>query len=134
MCSAPASRFLIFEESFGAPCPDGFSDDWKVVPRYWGEGEGFEVVVTVKQWFRIFNERFIIISRQPCNDTAAVAGFAGYVAEFGDVFGTIAGFFEFCWFRFWLSEHFVEFKFRPEFDGFVAHKSFSGAADFDAKS
>ena len=45
-------------------------------------------VIVVRTRFRIFNERFIV-SDNFGDDVALVAGFAGFVAEFGDVFRAV---------------------------------------------
>lgn len=100
MCWTP-SRFLVFEVSCGGSGPDRIADELIVVPRYLGEVKRHEVVGFVRLWFGVINERFIIISRRSCNDASVVAGFAGFVAELGDVFGTLARRFQFVGGRQW---------------------------------
>lgn len=121
----------MFEVTSGGSGPSGITDEFKVVPFDFGEVKRHEVVGFVRLRLGVINERFLIPGDYG-NDAAAVAGFVGCVSESSHVVWAVTRRFQFVGSGSGVTGNSVKTEFRPEFDGFVAHKGFFGAADFDA--
>lgn len=126
----------MFEVTLGAAYPCGGADDFEAAPRDLGQFKTFEVFVGVGQWFRIVNSFFLVFSGDFGNDHAvegAVAGFAGDVAESGDIGGATAGFFQFGRRKVVAAGNGDVFKVGPEFDFPFAFESFVELSHFGAQ-